>query len=101
MNIIKSLKETNMNKILSTFVCALSVATFSLAAVAAPAKTPVKTPAKPSSTCNMAYQNCLGVMTGKGPAKPIVQNRCFKEQKFTTNAYGKTQGYFTGKTICI
>jgi hypothetical protein len=82
-----------MKKIISIVFCALSVTTFSVGA--APAK---PTPAK---SCNMAYQNCLGVLKGTGPAKPIVANRCFKEQKYATNAYGRTQAYFTGKTICI
>ncbi len=83
-----------MSKILALAAIALTSVVTQVGA----ATTPVK---KPGSTCNMTYQNCLGPLTGKGPAKPIVQNRCFKEQKFTTNVYGRTQGYYTGKTICI
>ena len=96
-----------MKKIFTTVFCALSMTTFAVGAATAPPKAkgagtaPAKIAAKPvTGSCNFAYAHCYG-KTGKGPATHIVQNRCFKEQKTATNAYGRTQSYFTGKTICI
>lgn len=94
---VKFIWETSMKKILSIVFCALSMTTFAVGAATAPAKI---APTPVTGSCNFAYAHCLGT-TGKGPATHIVQNRCYKEQKTATNAYGRTATYFTGKLICF